>query len=69
MIGVLTSLVSAYYYLRVIVIMYMKDGEPSVHSEIWLNLTVGVTAVATVLLSIFSAPLFEWAAQATIKLF
>jgi NADH-quinone oxidoreductase subunit N len=27
-IGVLTSLVSAFYYLRVVVIMYMKDGEP-----------------------------------------
>jgi len=68
-IGVLTSLVSAYYYLRLIVIMYMKDGEPTVHREAWLNLTAGVAAVATVVLSIFSAPLFEWAAQATIKLF
>jgi NADH-quinone oxidoreductase subunit N len=68
-IGVLTSLVSAYYYLRVIVIMYMKEGEPSVHREVWLNLTAGVTAVATVVLSIISAPLFEWAAQAAIKLF
>ena len=68
-IGVLTSLVSAYYYLRIIVIMYMKDGEPQVTSERWVNLTVGATAVATVVLSIFSAPLFDWASQAVLKLF
>jgi NADH-quinone oxidoreductase subunit N len=68
-IGVLTSLVSAYYYLRIIVIMYMKDGEPQVTSERWVNLTVGATAVATVVLSIFSAPLFEWASQAVLRLF
>ena len=28
LIGVFTSLISAYYYLRVIVIMYMREGEP-----------------------------------------
>ena len=32
-IGVLTSLVSAYYYLRVVVIMYMRDGEPETEHE------------------------------------
>jgi len=68
-IGVLTSLVSAYYYLRVVVIMYMRDGEPQVHSERWVNLTVGVSAVATVVLSIFSAPLFTWASRAVLNLF
>jgi NADH-quinone oxidoreductase subunit N len=67
--GVLTSLVSAYYYLRVVVIMYMRDGEPQVYGERWLNLTAGVTAIATVALSLFSAPLFEWAAQAALRLF
>jgi NADH-quinone oxidoreductase subunit N len=39
LIGVLTSLVSAFYYLRVIVIMYMRDGEPVVRREFWLYLT------------------------------
>jgi NADH-quinone oxidoreductase subunit N len=68
-IGVLTSLVSAYYYLRVIVIMYMREGEPHAHSEPWLNLTAGATAVGTVVLSIFSSPLFEWASRAALKLF
>ena len=36
-IGVLTSLISAYYYLRMVVIMYMRDGEPEVRSEPWLT--------------------------------
>jgi NADH-quinone oxidoreductase subunit N len=68
-IGVLTSLVSAYYYLRVVVIMYMREGEPQTHSEPLLNLTAGATAVATVMLTFFSGPLFTWASQAVLKLF
>ncbi len=68
-IGVLTSLVSAYYYLRVVVIMYMRDGEPQIHSEPLLNLTAGATAVATVMLTIFAGPLFAWASQAVLRLF
>jgi NADH-quinone oxidoreductase subunit N len=69
LIGVLTSLVSAYYYLRVVVIMYMQDGEPEVRSESLLNLTAIVTAVGTVALSIFSIPLFEWTSRAILQLF
>ena len=38
-IGVLTSLVSAYYYLRVVVIMFMRDGEPQTEHESFLDLT------------------------------
>ncbi len=68
-IGVLTSLVSAYYYLRIVVIMYMRDGDPQVHAEPWLRLTAGVTAVATVVLSLYAGPLFAWASQAVLKLF
>lgn len=68
-IGVLTSLISAYYYLRVVVIMYMREGEPQVRSEPWLNLTAGATALATVVLSLFAAPLFTWASQAALMLF
>jgi NADH-quinone oxidoreductase subunit N len=68
-IGVLTSLVSAYYYLRILVIMYMQDGKPEVRIEGWLRLTTIVTAVATIVLSIFAVPLFQWASQAMLKLF
>jgi len=69
LIGVLTSLVSAYYYLRVVVIMYMQPGEPQVRREPWLTLTAFGSAVATVLLVIFSTPLFNWASQAVLRLF
>ncbi len=67
-IGVLTSLVSAYYYLRVVVIMYMREGEPTVVSEPLVNLTAGVTALATVALSVFAAPLFTLVSQAVLQL-
>jgi len=67
--GVLTSLVSAYYYLRVVVIMYMRSGEPQAHRERWVGLTVSTAAIATVVLSIFAGPLFSWASQAVLKLF
>ncbi|RPI21463.1 MAG: NADH-quinone oxidoreductase subunit N, partial [Chloroflexota bacterium] len=67
LIGVFTSLVSAYYYLRVVVIMYMRDGDPQVVSEPWLNLTAAASAIGIVLLSIFSTPLFNWAASAVLQ--
>ena len=66
-IGVLTSLVSAYYYLRLIVIMYMHEGEPQVRSEPWLNLTVYVSAAAVVVMSLFATPLFNWATSALLR--
>jgi len=68
-IGVLTSLISAYYYLRILVIMYMQDGDPEVSGDGWLKLTTGLTAVGTVVLSIFAVPLFQWASQAVLRLF
>jgi len=67
LIGVLTSLISAYYYLRVVVTMYMRDGEPEVVSEPWLNLTWGAAAVVTVVLSFFPQVLFMWASTAFLK--
>ena len=68
-IGVLTSLISAYYYLRVVVIMYMRDGEPETVREPWLNITWGVTAIITVVASILPQYLFAWASNAVLKLF
>jgi NADH-quinone oxidoreductase subunit N len=68
-IGVLTSLISAYYYLRVVVVMYMREGEPSTTSDPWVNITTAVTAIVTVIVSILPAPLFAWASDAVLKLF
>jgi NADH-quinone oxidoreductase subunit N len=69
LIGVVTSLVSAYYYLRVVVTMYMRDGEPVTEQEPFLNMTTMVSAVATVILSLVPGPLFAWASSAVLKLF
>ena len=68
-IGVLTSLISAFYYLRVVVNMYMREGDPAVESETWLNLSTGVTAVLTVALSLVPGFLFAWAYASVLKLF
>jgi NADH-quinone oxidoreductase subunit N len=68
-IGVLTSLISAYYYLRVVVMMYMREGDPATEKEPWLDLTWGVTALATVVLSLVPMALFAWASGAVLRLF
>ncbi|HEX9027638.1 MAG TPA: NADH-quinone oxidoreductase subunit N [Anaerolineales bacterium] len=68
-IAALTSLISAYYYLRVIIIMYMREGEPEASREPWLVLTAATTALATLLLALFAGPLFTWASQAVLQLF
>lgn len=69
LIGVLTSLISAFYYLRVVVVIYMQDGEPEVRREPWLQAMAYGSAIGVVALSIFSAPLLYLAAQAVLKLF
>jgi NADH-quinone oxidoreductase subunit N len=68
-IGVLTSLISAYYYLRVVVIMYMREGKPVAEREFWLGLTTAGTALVTVILSLVPQGLFAWASEAVLKLF
>ncbi len=67
-IGVLTSLASAYYYLRVVVVMYMRPGEVTPRSELWLNGAVGLAGVATVLLGILPGPVFDWATRSALML-
>lgn len=66
LIGVITSLVSAYYYLRVVIVMYMRDGEPVARSETWLNLAAAVSAIGTVALIVFSEPIFRLVSNAVI---
>jgi len=68
LIGLLTSLVSAYYYLRIIVYMFMKPGEGELHMDKWVSLVLVVTALAVVILAIFPGIVFEWASQAVMLL-
>ena len=64
LVGVLTSLVSAAYYLRVVVVMYMRSGEPPARREGWLYATVGLMAAATLALGLLPTPLYDLAARA-----
>ncbi|WP_345298519.1 NADH-quinone oxidoreductase subunit N [Candidatus Villigracilis affinis] len=66
-IGVVTSLISAYYYLRVVVTMYMREGDPTIEREPWLGVTTAVTAIATVVLSFVPQFLFLLASTAIIR--
>jgi NADH-quinone oxidoreductase subunit N len=68
-IGVVTSLISAYYYLRVVVTMYMRDGDPETAREPWLDFTWALSAVVTVILSFLPAALFSFASDAVLHLF
>lgn len=62
-VGVLNSVVSAYYYLRVVVSMYMKEGALDEAAPVCLALQVGVgiAAVAVVLLGLWPAPILDLA--------
>ena len=67
-VGVLASVVSVYYYMRVVTTMYMKEGEPEARGDGWLNLSVGAAAIVTVVLGVVVAPAFQWALQAVLRL-
>jgi NADH-quinone oxidoreductase subunit N len=61
-IGALNSLVSVFYYLRVILMMYMEEGGADAKTlgrAPYLYAAVAVAAVATVYLGIFPAPALE----------
>jgi NADH-quinone oxidoreductase subunit N len=67
-VGLLTSLLSAYYYLRVVVVMYMKQGDVEVRQEVWVNLLAIVSAAGTLILAFFPGPLLDLAEKAILKL-
>jgi NADH-quinone oxidoreductase subunit N len=59
--GVLNSVISVYYYLRPIVVMYMKDGDAE-ESLFAMNATrtaIVISAVMVVFLGLISGPIFE----------
>jgi NADH-quinone oxidoreductase subunit N len=62
-IGVLTSALSLYYYVRIVVFMYLKKettGSEPVTSPA-LALTLGAAVLATILLGVYPRQLFEFA--------
>jgi NADH-quinone oxidoreductase subunit N len=68
LVGVLTSLVSAYYYLRIVILMYMREGEGRAIANTALNFTVGLTALATFLLGLLPGPLMDLATRSLLAL-
>ncbi len=68
LIGLVTSLVSAFYYLRVLVVMFMDEGQPVVRNEAWLNVTAVLSAAGVLVLSAAPGPLFTWASQAVLRM-
>jgi NADH-quinone oxidoreductase subunit N len=68
LVGLLTSLISAYYYLRVVVYMFMKPGEPTLTQDPWIQLTALVSAFLVVALSLFPGPLLDYASAALMLL-
>ena len=67
-IGLLTSVASAYYYLRVVVYMFMKPGEPKLQLNSWVTFVIGVAALAVVLLSLMPWTILELASRAVLLL-
>jgi len=49
--------------------MYMRDGEPQVEHESFLDFTTATTALLTVILSLVPQFLFALASSAVLKLF
>ena len=74
--GAVNSVVSAYYYLRVVRVMYLGEpadgGQPADEESaraVPLDLSVAVTALAVVALGLWPQPLFRAAERAVERLF
>jgi NADH-quinone oxidoreductase subunit N len=66
-VGVLTSVLGAYYYLRVIVYMYMRpaDGEAETLSTTGMAVALGAAVAVVVLLGIVAEPVARLAQVAS----
>jgi NADH-quinone oxidoreductase subunit N len=67
--GVLNSLVSVYYYLRVIVAMYFRDGARGFSPTDGVSMRAGllITALVVVILGVFPNTFVDWAGAIGIK--
>ena len=64
----LNAVLAAFYYLRVVVHMYMYDVDaaaPRLLPSRLLSVSLGVTAVAVVVLGIVPNSLYQWALNAS----
>ncbi len=63
-IGVLTSVISAFYYLRVVLLMWFREGDAEAHLRPALAAGIILTALATFLLGVWPGPVFAIAQTA-----
>ena len=68
-VGVITSLVSAFYYLRVVMVMWMQTGAGAATTNRTLNLVVTAAALATFVLGLVPGPVLAAAEKALLVLF
>jgi NADH-quinone oxidoreductase subunit N len=68
-VGVLNSLVSVYYYLRIVVAMYFRDGARGFNPTDGASMRAGLllTALVVVLLGIFPSTFVDWAGAVGLK--
>jgi NADH-quinone oxidoreductase subunit N len=68
-VGVLTSVLGAYYYLRVVVVMFMKpaEGREPDRSPVPVAVAIALAAVAVVVLGVGPEPLVGWARAAVTR--
>ncbi|MBN9457131.1 MAG: NADH-quinone oxidoreductase subunit NuoN [Bosea sp.] len=69
-VGVLTSVVGAYYYLRLVKVMYFDDPKPAFEeADLGVRTVLLISALFVLVLSFVPAPLFDSAAAAAKSLF
>jgi NADH-quinone oxidoreductase subunit N len=67
-VGVITSVISAFYYARVVLVMWMKEGEAAVSLRPALVAALALTALGTLALGIYPTPLFDLAQRSLLML-
>jgi NADH-quinone oxidoreductase subunit N len=60
-VGILTSLLSAYYYLRIVYFMFMRSGEPEIHMDKWAMTIMVLAAIMILLLGLLPGLAFSLA--------
>ncbi|MCG6961914.1 MAG: NADH-quinone oxidoreductase subunit N [Acidobacteria bacterium] len=71
-IAVIMSAVSLYYYFRIVLEMYFRDGEEDVPAPLardrWLEAMITLCVVATLVIGVWPAPMVGWARHGLIAL-
>jgi NADH-quinone oxidoreductase subunit N len=68
-VGILNSIVSVYYYLRIVVAMYFRESTRALAPTDGASMRLGIllTAIAVVLLGVFPGTFVEWAGSVALK--